>query len=670
VLAVWMLLAGFAVAETTDPIVASMELTPSKLTGPGPVTVTITISNSSDKDLQDPVVLYDPAAQIVSDFGSNGSAMLKAGETRTWTGTYDVNQRTLDNGFVVYYVKYTLYQENGKAVEQSQPIRQTITLQTAEADIEVKRTVTPTIAREGQSVVVRYDITNSGTVALLNVGIQENSDIYSKKQTIPRLEPGQTAEIKYPVTMGTSDLTSSAKITYTAENQQTEQTYTVEDLKIHYGEPELEASLTANAKGVVQNGAITLTLTLKNSGSVDYSDIRVSDASLGDVFTNQELKAGKKLELTKEVTVPATTEYQFVVSATDATGGETTITTDALSITTVSPEDALTLEVIATPDRTEVFEQPAKVRFTVAVTNTSRVDATNVKVSHGDVDLYTFTSIPAGETRTMSRDFALSMQGKYRFTVTAVDPLENTQTFQSNETQVVFSVPTPAPATPTPPPAPTPEPTFAAATIPPITDRAVGTVPKFVQMILLPLLILSGVVLIAVVVLLVIATKRRHDQKKASEAAVDQLERAVRRDYITPGDESEEDVSADAQENVSEADAQSAENNELDENDAAFELPHLKYARSARAAEAAEENEEEPAEESLPEDDAGEQIEEADWQNIYKKPLADNVPVYDDYADAEEEPAPAQPVEDGGDESQTKRSGKSRASRRSRSVEG
>ena len=634
VLAVVLLLAGFAAAETTDPIVASMELTPGKLTGPGPVTVTITISNSSDQDLKDPVVLYDPAAQIVSDFGTNGSAMLKAGESRTWTGTYDVNQRTLDNGFVVYYVKYTLYQESGKAVEQSQPIRQTITQTTAEADIEVKRTITPTIAREGQSVVVRYDISNTGTVALLNVGIQENSDIFSKKQNIPRLEPGQTAEIKYPVTMGTRDLTSSCKITYTPENQNEEQTYTVNEQVIRFGEPQLTATLSANAKGVVQNGTVKLTLTLKNSGSVDYSDIRVSDASLGDVFTNQELKAGKTLELSKEVTVPSTTDYQFVVSAVDATGGEATLSTEVLSITAVSPEDALTLEVIATPDRTEVYEQPAKVRFTLAITNNSRVDATNVKVSHGDVDLYTFTSIPAGETRTMSRDFALSMQGKYRFTVTAQDPLEGTQTFQSNETQIVFSVPTPAPATPTPAPAPTPEPTFSPATVPPITDRSVGTFAKIVQTILLPLLILSGVVLIATVVLLIIAAKRRSEQKKASEAAVDQLERAERRDYITPVDEEEE---ATEETEVQPAKTAVTSKDEKAEKPA-YELPHLKYARNARAAEAVQEAAEEPSADTAAEVEKTAQKDDdlSSWDDIYKNPNTAGKPVYEDAAEEEE----------------------------------
>ena len=664
VLAVFMLLAGFAAAETTDPIVASMELTPSKITGPGEVTVTITISNSSDKDLQDPVVLYDPAAQIVADFGTNGSAMLKAGETRTWTGKYDVNQRTLDNGFVVYYVKYTLYNESGKAVEQSQSIRQKISLQTAESDIEVKRTISPTIARKDQEIVVRYDISNTGTIALLNVGIQENKDIYSKKQTIPRLEPGQTAEIKYPVKMGTKDLTSGATITYTPENQSKEQTYKVKEQTIRFGEPELSAALASSAKGVVENGTITLTLTLKNTGSVDYSDIRVSDAALGDVFTNQELKAGKTLELTKEVTVPETTDYQFIINATDATGTETSISTDPLTITAVNPEDALNLEVIATPDRTEVFEQPGQVRFTVSITNVSKVDAADVTVSHGDTELYTFTSIKAGETRTMSRDFALSMAGKYRFTVTAKDPLDSVMSFQSNETQIAFSVPTPAPATPTPAPEPTPEPTFAKATIPPITDRSVGTVPKVIQYVLAPVLILSGVALLAAVALLIIATKRRHDQKKASEAAVDQLERAERRDYITPAEEAEVE-----EQEAEPVKAPAVNSSALDDAEEEYELPHMKYARSARPVEPADENTEYAAEEEYADEEiyyeeptaeeayyddgyyAGENEETLSWEET-----GDDLPVYGEEETFEEEPEPeaAEPVRD------TRRSRRSR----------
>lgn len=587
-LAAMLALAGFAVAEAGDPIVTSMELSPSKLTGPGTVNVTITISNSGDTDLSEPVVLYDPAAQVVRDFGTDGSALLKAGESKTWTGTYDVNQRTLENGSVVYFVKYTLTDDSGKPVEKSQSIRASVSQQTAETDMTVKRTISPSVASEGQQVVVRYDIMNTGTVSLLDVTISERKEISSKKApTIPELKPGQTAEIKYDVTMGKKDLTSGATITYKSETQSKAKTYTVEKQTIRYGKPELQATLMASSKGVVENGTVTLTLTLKNAGSVDYSDIRVTDEALGDVFTNQELKAGKSLELTKEVTVPETMNYLFTVNATDETGSETSIVTEAVTVTAVDPSDALEMQVLATPDRTEVFEQPGRVRFTIEVANTSRVEAKKVKISHGKTELYTFDSIPAGETRSISRDFALSMAGKYRFTVTAEDPLENSLTFESNETQIAFSVPTPAPVTPTPVPAPTPEPTFAAATIPPITDASVGTMPKLIQRVLMPVTIVAGVLLIACAVLLLIATKRRHDQKKASEAALDQLERAKRRDYVSPAeDEPQEEL----QEEATGADEQPLVDSDAfaQEDGETFELPHLKYARNARPAEPVE----------------------------------------------------------------------------------
>lgn len=619
VFAALLLLAGVAAASEVDPIVCSMELDPDKLAGPGTVNVTITISNSGNADLKDPVVLYDPAAQIVSDFGTNGAVLLKAGESATWTGTYDVNDRTLENGAVVYFVKYTLYKDSGEAVDQSQPIRAAISLQTAETDIEVKRTISPTVAGEDQEVVVRYDITNSGTVNLTDVTIQENKDIHKEKQTIPLLEPGKTAEVRYTVTMGKKDLTSGATITYQSETESKTQTYTVENQTITYGESSLTAKLTSDVKGVVENGTVTLSLELKNTGNVDYSDLRVTDPALGDVFTNQQLKAGESLTLEKEITVPATAEYQFTVTATDEGGSEMSVVTEPLTITAVAPEDALTLTVTATADRTEVFEQPGLVRFTLEIANTSQVDATDVVVSHGDTQIYTFASIPAGETRTLSRDTALSMAGKFQFTVTAKDPLESTLTFESNEIQIAFSVPTPAPATPTPPPEPTPDPTFSPATVPPITDPSVGTVPKTIQSILLPVLILAGLLLVASCVLLLIATKRRADQRKASKSAIDQLERAKRRDYVTPAEEEEPEQTEETTEEVAVESKALEEDAEED-----LELPHLKYARSASRPAPVEDEEEDCS---------------AIRGSLYDADLATTAPAKETGAQAEHEPA-------------------------------
>lgn len=528
-----------ALAATADPIVCSIELDPDKLSSPGTVNVTITISNSGSVDMRDPVVLYDPSAKIVSDFGTNGSAVLKAGESKTWTGTCEVSQRMLDSGAIVYYAKYTLYTESGEAVPQSPAIRGVLGKQSAEVDLDVRRTITPTAAPEGKEITVKYELQNSGTVTLTDITIQENKDIYSKKQTIPELKPGQIAEIKYPVKMGKKDLTSGAKITYKSEKSSKTQTYTVENAKIINGESQLEATLKSSSKGVPVGEKITLTLTLKNKGSVAVSDLRVSDPLLGEVFAGQEVAAGKTLTLEKELTLEGTTSYSFSVNAVDASGNAVAAEAEAVTVSAVDPGDVLTLNVTATPDKTEVFESPGMVRFSLLISNPSAVDAANVTVKHGDTAIYTFEKIPAGESRKMTRDTALSMAGKYRFTVTAQDPLENNLSFSSNEIQIVFSVPTPPPATQTPAPDPTPEPTFSPVTMPPISDRSIGALPKTVQNVLLPILIIAGILLAASGVLLVIATKRRAEQRKAAEAALDHLERAKRRDYAAPADEPE-----------------------------------------------------------------------------------------------------------------------------------
>lgn len=597
-------------SAVSEPITATMELTPAYLTGPGKVNVSITIANVTDADLKDPVILYDPAAQAIADFGTDGQAMLKAGESLTWTGIYDVNQRTLENGSVVYFAKYTNYLESGEAIEQSLPIRAKITQQAESALIEVKRTISPSVAQEGQKVSVDYHITNAGTVSLTNIVIKENADVHKEAQKIPELKAGQTADISYPVTMKKKNLTSGATITYKSEGSDEEQTYVVEDQTIAYGNSALTAKLTSSSKGVVANSVFTLTLNLKNSGTVDFSDIRVTDPVLGEVFSNQKLEAGKSLKLEKEITLTGTQTYQFSVTATDTTGSESVTGTEAVTVTAVNPEDALNLTLVATPDKTEAYGNPATVRFSVVITNDSNVEATDVTVSHGDVALYTYVSIPAGESRTLTRDTALSTSGKFQFTASAQDPLENTMSFKSNEMQIAIYAPTPVPATATPPPNPTAEPTFNPATIIPIRDASIGALPKAVQSVLLPVLIIAGVMLAVAGVLLLIAAKRRHDQKRASEAAYDHLERAKRRDYITPAEDEEEKTESVEESGEAgakkpgkkspktltekEQDAQMKNRrivgDEDDDGIAEWELPHMKYAREAASTTAAEED--------------------------------------------------------------------------------
>ena len=198
-LALW--LCGLALAET-DPIICTMEVSPSTLSEPGDVSVTITVSNSGETDLKDPLTLYNPTSEIVKEFGDNGSVILKAGEVKTWTGTWNVNQRTLENGQIIFYVKYVLYKDDGTRDTKSQPIYGKLNATESKTDVEIRRTISPGTARQGQTVTVKYDIVNIGTVSLKNITLQESKDISKKVVNVAEeLKAGETAQVKLPVTM-------------------------------------------------------------------------------------------------------------------------------------------------------------------------------------------------------------------------------------------------------------------------------------------------------------------------------------------------------------------------------------------------------------------------------------------------------------------------------------
>lgn len=584
-----VLLLGSVALAQTDPIVCEMEVSPSAISQPGEVNITITISNSGDTDMQEALTLYSPTSEVVSDFGDEGSVILKAGEVKTWTGTWDVNQHTLDNGQIVFFVKYALFNDDGEREVKSQPIRGTIEQSEAKSAIEVKRTISPGTAREGQTVTVKYDIVNTGTVSLKSITIKENKDINEKTvAVVDELKAGETAQVKFPVTMGTKDLTSSATVSYTSGNDDTVLTETVDEQVIHYGEAAMTAKLTSSAKGVAINETVTLTLELENKGTVDYTDVRVTDETLGDVFTNQELAAGATLTLEKEITLTETTDYQFTITAIDNTGTEVSLATDMLTVTAVDPNNIVHLNVIAAADRTEVYSDPGVVRFTLTIENDSAIDAGEVAVYEGNTELYTFASIPAGETRKLTRDAKLSMAGKYQFTAVTVDALDNTNTFSSNEIQIAYYTPTVAPAV-TPAAVITPEPTYAVLTYAPISDPGVGTTPKLIRAFFYPLMIVSAILLGAAIILLIFATRKRMLDKRASEAALDHLDRPKRRDYVTPGDEPEDGLAA-VETQPETPDGETEEKpkakrdtnplqQEIPSND--VELPHMKYVRNA-----------------------------------------------------------------------------------------
>ena len=529
ILAVALLVLGLAAtgyAATEDNLTISMQLSKKEFAEPGPVTVSITITNAGESDMPGPVTLWDPNGKQVEDFGA---PVLEVGAAQSWSGKWNVNQAQLDAGRIAYSIRYSIYVEDEKTGESTLMNKRKsfslgIKYTGATTGAKVERTITPTMAGEGQEVSVTYSIANTGNTEITDVQIKENASISKTSGTIASIAAGETGSYTFTAKMAKKDLTSQATITYKSQKKTYKET--VEAATVKYGEVKLSATLTADKKGGTIGDPLTLTLTLKNTGNIAFSHVTVTDANLGELFSEQSVPAGETVTLTKETSIEAaSTTYRFVVAGEDEGGSQVETATDRLTVKGVDESQRIVLTLAAFADRETVYDLPGTVKFTVQVTNESTVDVTDVNVYATGVQLYSFPTILAGETREFTRDISVSMAGQYQFEARTLNALEETQSFTSNIIRIDYAeptaVPTDVPIVTPPAPVHEPDPTLQPATA---LEEALPTVQSVAMV-----LALVGIAL------LLIAGIARLAHKAHSSKAQDVMERGSVRDYTLPG---------------------------------------------------------------------------------------------------------------------------------------
>ncbi len=434
-----VILCGTAFAANIPSV--DMQLSETRLSGPKEITVTISVTNTADTDMPGPIALYDPDGKRIESFGT---PRLSAGASKSWTGTWMVTEEQLTEGRIAYALAYTITDETGVLITKTSTFYKNIVKIGEEPEVQVKRTITPSTARNGQNVSVIYEISNIGGVDVTDVTIKESSAVSSTEGKIAQIMPGEKATHTFTVTMKKKNLSSHATVTYQAGGQT--YTETVDEATIKYGDVKLEATLKADKKGGVVGETLKLTLTLKNTGKVDYQNVTVTDALLGTVFTGLTVEAGKTVTQEKELSITQTCDLQFTISGATSSGDTVETATDRVSIVAVDPAREVGLTVVAEVDKSTIYTIPAIVKFTVHVTNNSAVEAKNVSVIASDMTMYSFESIAPGETVSFVRDAQISMAGKFRFDARTANQLGENVTFNGNEVQIVHALPTATPS--------------------------------------------------------------------------------------------------------------------------------------------------------------------------------------------------------------------------------
>ena len=429
-----------ALAADEIPIKVQMTVDPNTFTGPATANVEIRITNVSDRDLPGPVTLYYPNGKQIEEFGA---PVLASGASATWSGTWDVTQANLKDGKINFRVKYSIYSENGEVVDKASYVPKPITFVGSVVSAEVTRVIVPTTAGKGQQVSITYDVVNTGNVDITDVTISEQSAISSKKGVIGTIKAGSKGTYTFTFTMGSKSVTSKPTITYKADGQS--YTITKDAATINYGEIKLSAKLSADKKGGLIGETVLLTLVLRNTGKEDFENVTVTDSLLGELFSGETVRAGESLTLEKAVPIDRTADYQFIITAVDTAGSSVEVASDRVSVTAIEPGQVVSLDVNLTADRDVVYILPSTVRFYVSVTNNSGSDLRNVTVTSGELTLYTFPTLLAGETRSFQRDVQIEMAGRFQLQANVRNQLNETQTFSSNVLPIVYTAPTPVP---------------------------------------------------------------------------------------------------------------------------------------------------------------------------------------------------------------------------------
>ena len=586
------------------------------LSGPGELTFSITVSNAGDEDMPGPVKLYYPDMTPVEEFGS---PTLAAGNSTSWEGTWNVTQKELESGFVGFIVERTeVDPETGELTTKMARLKLPITYVGAEPELNILRTFVPTVAGKNQEVSVIYEITNTGTAEVSNVTIKEHKDIATTAGAIKSIAPGETKKYVFTVKMGAKDLNSEATVSYKAGGKSYTEKVTPD--VIHYGVMDLTATLSADKKGGAPGDTVKLKLTLKNSGKSDYTNVRVTDETLGDVFTGETVRAGETIALEKDLVITETTDLQFIIKSEDANGNTYETATGRVHVIATDPAKQIVLSVEASADRSEVYKIPGGVvRFKITVHNESAVDVRDISLMAVERQVYHFDVIPSGESRTITRDMEISMAGTFQFNATVKDELNQMLVFSSNAIPIAYAPPTPVPteAPLVTPPAPA-QIEMPQATAAPTWIRQAESAADTAKWVFLGIAGVLGL-------LLLIGAGRRARMKSESNKAMDHLEGANYRDYsaaprgrrrnevISGEEEAAREAAADETEKTEEPAKPEEEKSELmaetlkrlynDSADGAKEAAEEAGAAVEEAAEAAEEVKDaaEPAAQSMQE---------------------------------------------------------------------
>ncbi len=271
---------------------------------------------------------------------------------------------------------------------------------------------------------------------LANVRI--SGDAVKSSETRGIISIGENIDIGFTITVRSSDLNQPLSLVLLWDG-------TTSGLPFHITipskapvEPAITFTRTIDKTSVEIGETVAITYTVKNSGSIDISDLVITDAGIGSDFKLDEpsLLAG--------TTKTKTLNYQVEADFTSAP--KLTYHANGKTYTAQCTEKAVKLKVVQLSATLrailpESVEPGGQVTLVCELQNAGSVKITGITIDEPTLGskLFTAQSLDKGESMQFSKTVTLMHTNTFQYSITAKDDSGNPVTVKTNQLQIVVS---------------------------------------------------------------------------------------------------------------------------------------------------------------------------------------------------------------------------------------
>ncbi|WP_186786027.1 DUF7507 domain-containing protein [Paenibacillus agilis] len=289
--------------------------------------------------------------------------------------------------------------------------------------ITIVKTPNVLAAAPGETVTYTITVTNTGAVVLTNVLLTDTT--LGISQALGTFNPGQSQALTFDfiIPAGTpsgSVIVNTAVVTSDQTNpEESTSTVTVQPA------PGLTVTKALSQTQAVPGGRVTATITVRNTGNVDLTNVVITDATINFSSVIPSLPAGSTSTFPIPFTTPTVPAGTVITNTATASSNETG-PTSATATLTVLPEAQLTLVKTVTPS---VALPGETVTFTFEIRNTTDTTFTNVRFTDELIGIdKTVESIPPGFFVNVSRTFTIPADARGDSVITNIATLSSDQT--------------------------------------------------------------------------------------------------------------------------------------------------------------------------------------------------------------------------------------------------